>query len=547
MAENLAKPTEGTVADRFESLDSHRSMKLERARYMAALTIPSLLPPEGYTNASELPKPFSSVAARGVTNMASRMLAALLPMNDLPFFKFEMRDGSEPTGETLAYMEAMASQVHSRLSSKNMRESIFLTLQHLITAGDGLLVMDDDFSFRVYRLDQYVTRRDIDGSIVELIYLDWKPKEPNSNAYEAFDNHFFPSSWNARASMEEYEAYFNRVVFNKETDKWDFYSEDSEGNMIDEGSFESSPFMPLRWIGVTGEDYGRSHVEEVLGDIETLEAYTESMIKGMVAASTFWIGVDPASPVDVDDLAGYPSGSFVGVRPDNMFTISPAQSLSPQLSASQTAVETMRREVAQAFLTGSAGVRSAERVTATEVRMMGMEIENVLGGAFSAIARSMLEPIVKRTITLMLRDGELDERLREEFTINGRLSVNVVTGLQALSRDADLQKLMQLGEMVRNLPPEALSHFRWDEYGKALIGSLGFDPRNWILSEEELGTKRDEQAAKAAQQQANAAMSQGIAQGVGGAAQQGIMMAAQQAMAQGGMPPGAEQPMQPPM
>ena len=201
MAENKAKPIQGTVADRFNSLDSHRSMKLERARYMAALTIPSLLPPEGYTNASEMPKPFSSVASRGVTNMASRMLSALLPLNDLPFFKFELKDGMEPEGTAYSYMEAMAHQVHTKLTSNNMRDALFLALQHLIVAGDVLLVQDDDYSFRVYRLDQYVVRRDVDGKLVELIYLDWKPKEANTSAYEAFDNHFFPSSLNAMTSI----------------------------------------------------------------------------------------------------------------------------------------------------------------------------------------------------------------------------------------------------------------------------------------------------------------------------------------------------------
>ena len=538
MAENKARLAKGTVAERFNVLDGSRSMKLERARYMASLTIPTLLPPEGYTNASEMPKPFSSVAARGVTNMASRMLSALMPLNDLPFFKFEMREGTEPSPEVFSHMEALAHQVYNRLNSRNMRDSLFLALQQLITCGDVLLVEDDDYSFRVYRLDQYVVRRDVDGSVVELIYLDWKPKEANdSAAYEAFDQHFFPSSLNAMSALDEYQAYFNRVVWNDDEGTWDFYSEDVDGNMIDEGVFETSPFMPLRWISVTGEDYGRSHVEEILGDIETLESYTESMIKGMVAASTFWIGVDPASPVDVDDMADYPSGSFVGVRPDQVYSISPAQSLSPQLSAAQQAVETMRREVSSAFLIGSSGIRSAERVTATEVRMLGMEIENVLGGAFSAIARTMLSPIVRRTITLMLRNEEIDERLADEFTSDGRLSVSVVTGLQALSRDAELQKLMQLGEMVRNLPPEAIQHFKWDEYGMALVSALGFDHRNWITPEGELQEKQQQQAAMAAEQQAAGAMAQGVAQGVGGAAQQGIMQAAQAAMEQGGMAP----------
>ena len=296
--------------------------------------------------------------------------------------------------------------------------------------------------------------------------------------------------------------------------------------------------MPLRWIGITGEDYGRSHCEEILGDIETLEAYTKAMIDGMTAASTFWVAIDPAGITDIDDVSQSPTGSFIGARQGDVFTVSPAQTISPQLSACQTAVEQMRREVGNAFLLGSAGIRSADRVTATEVRMLGMEIENVLGGAFSAIARSLLNPIIRRTISLMLRSGEMDERLASEFTDDGKLSISIVTGLQALSRDSDLTKLMQLGEMVRNLPPEAIQHFRWDQYGMALISSLGFDPRNWVRNEQETDQRQMEMQQKAMEMQAQQAVAMGAAQGAGAGAgqvaQTGITQAAMQMM-QGGM------------
>lgn len=539
---NLAKPTnEMTIAERFNHLDSVRSMKLERARYMASLTIPTLLPPNGITSNVEMPKPFSSVAARGVTNMASRMLSALLPLNDLPFFKFELNTGAEASAEAFSQMEALAGQVYARLSSGNMRDSLFMVLQQLIVAGDVLLVMDDDLNFRVYRLDQYTVRRDVDGTVVEIIYLDWKPKEPNDTAFNAYDNQFFPSSWNAMSAQPEYEAYFNRVVWNETENVWDFWSEDSEGNKLDEGTFITSPFLALRWMGVTGEDYGRSHCEEILGDLETLEAYTKSMIDGMTAASTFWMSVNPAGITELDDLAESPSGSFIGARQEDVFTISPAATISPQLGAAQTAVQTMRREVSNAFLIGSSGVRSAERVTATEVRMLGMEIENVLGGAFSSIAREMLEPIVRRTIVLLAKAGDLDERIVAEFSNNGRLDVDIVTGLQALSRDADLQKLMQMGEMVRNLPPEAVQSFKWQEYALALISAIGFDPTNWVLSEEEKQQQMAQQQQQMMEAQAAQTMTQGVARGVGGAAQAGIQQAAMSQM-MGGQPGGAQAP-----
>ena len=104
----------------------------------------------------------------------------------------------------------------------------------------------------------------------------------------------------------------------------------------------------------------------------------------------------------------------------------------------------------------------------------------------------------------MLEDKLIDERLTEQFfDEDGTLTVNIITGLQALSRDSDLQKLMQMGEMVRNLPQDALATFRWNAYAGALITALGFDSRNWIKSQDEI--EQEQNAAQANQVQANTA------------------------------------------
>jgi hypothetical protein len=84
---------EKTIAERYRALDSLRHATIERARDCARLTVPSLLPPEGWTEEHSLYIPFSSVSSRGVTSMASRILSALLPLNDAPFFRFELKSG----------------------------------------------------------------------------------------------------------------------------------------------------------------------------------------------------------------------------------------------------------------------------------------------------------------------------------------------------------------------------------------------------------------------------------------------------------------------
>ena len=309
----------------------------------------------------------------------------------------------------------------------------------------------------------------------------------------------------------------------------------------------------LRWSSVTSENYGRSKVEEIYGDIQTLETYTQSLIDSMAAASTFFMGVSPTGVTELSDLAGSQNGEWVAARREDTYVITPAETMAPQIQQMQSAVATMRQAVSESFLMQGGVTRQAERVTATEVRMQGQELENVLGGAFSAIARDLLVPVVQRTIYNMVGDGTMDENLESEFFEDGRISLDIITGLQALSQDSQLQKLMQMGEMVRNLPEQAAQHFKWEEYGKALISSLGFDARNWVRSAEELEEEKMKMMQAEQEMATQGAVGQGVAQGLGagaaeaaGAAVQGM---APQVMEQvmtgggapvqgGGMPPG---------
>ena len=425
--------------------------------------------------------------------MASRMLSALLPLNDMPFFKFDLASGVTAEPEINDYLENLSFQVYNKLSSNNIRESIYQALQHLIVVGDVMLIMGDDMSFRLIRLDRFVCRRDVYGNLEEVIYIEYEtlPEVVNDNM-----------TLHTGQSIGEHDRKGYRAIYTaawKEGDVWKVLKQDGDNNTIETGEYTVPPFVVLRWSGIPGENYGRSHCEDVIGDIKTLEGFTEGLIQGITASSIFWIGVDPTGMAEIDDIAHSATGNFVSARPNEIHTVSPATTMNPQIGSVQTGVEILRGEIGRAFLLNSSSMPQGERVTATAVRMIGQELENVLGGAFSAIARDLMKPVVARTVFIMTTNGDIDARVRELFmTEEGVLNVEIVTGLQALSRDSDLQKLMQMGEMVRNLPEPAVATFRWDAYGKALITSLGFDSSHWIKSEEDVQAEQ----MKAAQQRA---------------------------------------------
>jgi hypothetical protein len=138
-----------------------------------------------------------------------------------------------------------------------------------------------------------------------------------------------------------------------------------------------------------------------------------------------------------------------------------------------------------------------------------------------------MRPLVARVVFLMTTKGEVDERLEEMFSKEGGLiNVDIITGLQALSRDSDLHKLMQMGEMIRNLPEAAAMMFRWDQYGKALITSLGFNADLWIKSEEQVREEQMKLAQAQGQvqsaQQNELMMNQAVTGAVAQAAQQDL-------------------------
>jgi len=509
-----------TNADRFRILDSLRTSKLERSRFCSSLTIPSVLPPEGWNEQSQLPQPYSSISARGVTSMASRMLSALLPLNDAPFFRFELSSGIQPEIEIDSYLSNLSYQVYNKISSGNLRESIYQILQHLIVVGDVMVILEDDMNIRLIRIDRFVVRRSVNGDINEIIYKEYETVDDDQNDQNDQDI-LFSSSLDAD-SKQGYKPLYTRLTRDEE----DAVTEDTEGDVTNSGEFTVPNFIVLRWASIAGENYGRSHCEDMIGDIKALEGFTEGLINGITASSIFWMAVDPTGMAEVDDINGTPTGGWVSARPNEVHVVSPATTMNPQINHTQNGVNLLRQEIGRAFLLDSASIPQGERVTATAVRMIGQELEHVLGGAFSAIARDLMRPLVARVVFLMTTNGEVDERLEEMFSKEGLLNVDIITGLQALSRDSDLHKLMQMGEMIRNLPEAAAMMFRWDQYGKALITSLGFNSELWIKSEEQVREEQMKLAQAQGQvqsaQQNELMINQAVTGAVAQAAQQDI-------------------------
>ncbi|MDC1509234.1 portal protein, partial [Oceanospirillaceae bacterium] len=138
------------IRQRYERLEAARQPFLDRARDASKLTIPSLLPPDGHSAHSKLYTPFQGIGARGVNNLSSKMLLALLPPNS-PFFRltvddFKLQELAQEEGARAEVEEALSSierAVMSEIEASSTRIAAFEAIKHLLVAGNVLLYQPD--------------------------------------------------------------------------------------------------------------------------------------------------------------------------------------------------------------------------------------------------------------------------------------------------------------------------------------------------------------------------------------------------------------------
>src|SRR6266576_3885277 len=177
-----------TAAGRYAQLETLRSPALMRGRECAALTIPALLPPEGTNDTSQLPTPYQSVGARGTNNLSSKLLLALFPPG-ASFFRLKVEEflmdklkeragaGNDPTAEIETALSKIERAVITRLEQRAVRPVLSEFFKHLIVVGNALLQVLDDGALKSHTLANYVVKRDVAGSPLEIIVREGLSKK----------------------------------------------------------------------------------------------------------------------------------------------------------------------------------------------------------------------------------------------------------------------------------------------------------------------------------------------------------------------------------
>jgi hypothetical protein len=516
MEEKYDKEQQKTCASLYEKWSTDRHNFLTRARDCSKYTIPTLIPPDGNSSGTKYYTPYQGIGARGVNNLASKLLLALLPPNS-PFFRLQIDDF---TLEQLTQQEGMRAQVEeglnkieravqSEIEAGAIRVSAFEAMKHLLVGGNSLLYLPDEGGMRVFPLEKYVVRRDPMGSVLDIIVKETLSKDTlPADIRENLPNDPAENP-NGTKDIDLYTHVY------LEENKWKVYQE-IKGFIVpgSEGTYpkDKSPWIPVRFTKVDGENYGRSYVEEYLGDIKSLEGLSQAIVEGSAAAAKVLFLVNPNGTTSGQTLAEADNGAIVEGN-DQDVTVLQLNKFNDFRVALETATRIEER-LAYAFLLNSAVQRNGDRVTAEEIRYMANELEAALGGIYSILSQEMQLPMVNRIMFAM-------ERKKKMPTLpKGTVKPVIVTGIEALGRGNDLTKLQAFFEaaaMVAQLPPEIDK----TDALKRLGTSLGIDMKGLVKSPEQLAEEQAQAQQMAMMQQAlpnmvnqgGQMLQQGMAQG----------------------------------
>ncbi len=505
------------IEAKWEMLDGQRSYLLDKVADQAAVTIPSLFPPDWKTESQSLPTPYQSIGARAVNNLANKLLLTLFPVSS-PFFKLEVPQGlvykaeADANGKKLQdileeKLSILENIIQSDIETSAFRPKLYEAMRQLIVVGDFLLHIPKDGSPEGFRVDKYVVRRSFSGQPLEIIVKEKISRaELDSEWLEALE---------AEDKARDAKTFnlFTRVYL--EDDKYHEIKTIHGVELPGTAAIypkDASAWLPLRWSAQSGDDYGTSYVEEYMGGMLSLEGLAKAIQEyAGIASRTFGV-LRPNSTLTPRDLATVPNGGFVVGDPEDIMY--PSINKSSDLEIARQTFQSTADEIARAFLVTQ--IRDSERTTAAEIRLQAQELETSLGGAYSLFSVTLQQPLLLREIERLKSAGQLPKFNKAD------LSPKVIVGLEGLGRGTDLEKLMKAAEAIAQLEvaSRTIPKLSMDKIFDLVFSSVGLDSSRVMKTDEEEAAEQAAARQQQMTQQMTQTMTDGIAKSLPGVTQE---------------------------
>lgn len=465
-APNIGGSEDATIEAWFTHDDGDRRESLTRARQCAALTKSWLLPREDKGKDTNLPDKFQSMGARGVDNVVGALLMSWYPP-DTPWHELVAAPAIRYAQDIPAnVLQGIANQLFLRdLMVDSLLESTGIdeptnrrtlgfrsqkraAISQFVVTGDALERMNPDYSITVFGRQNYVTCRDCAGNV--LYHIARESVDPLSLSPEVLEKSKIDTSKLSKYASARMRWLYSRVEWQPRTKRW-VITQELNKQEINESEDVVSPFISTPYELGPEDNYGHGLVEQNVGDLRSLENLRERLLDFAATFSKQVPVIDYDAAFRERDLTkktGEPIRARVAAGEVQDIAMFGARN-TPQFECIVRLSDEVEKKLAKAFLIESEIQPQKERVTALQISRIAQELEGLTGGISTVGSDQNLTPTFARALWQMGRD-QLAPPLPPKL-----VEVKILTGILALRRETDRQRLATIPQLLAVMPDEA--------------------------------------------------------------------------------------------
>jgi hypothetical protein len=356
----------GGAKKRYDKLASKRQNYLTRAEDAAELTIPQLYTGtyDGSNEGNSYGNPYQSLGARGVNNLANKIILTLFPPATA-FFKLGinpmmLQKMGKGEGQVNQALQVLEKSIVNEMEISQLRSTLVDSIKQCIVGGSVIVHIPEEEDPKVFSLENFVIKRSKSKRVLEMIIkesmmfseLDKQAQKQLIESNELKDDH-----------KEDKEALCVYTVVKRESDgKYSVHQDIM--NMVMDGTSGNYIEDELPYIFVPfvdrGESFGRSYIEDFLGDLNSYEGLRKSVLEAAAESARIIYLVKPNATLTSKKLQSAQSGDVLMGNPDDVGVLQADKRLDLQIA--QAEMEVLRRDLGTLFLLDSSVTRNAERV-----------------------------------------------------------------------------------------------------------------------------------------------------------------------------------------
>lgn len=418
-----------------------------------------------------------------MNNLAAKIVTAMFPQGVSPInlkqskqelkstvdhFAMLVASGQMTPGEAADARGKLNTAIDQALSKVEMefvegceedgdRAVHYDTARHLLVGGNHCEHICSDGNLQSIKLERYVKWQDRIGNLLEFCIqqpMGFNTLPPDvqkvvqRQGYAPKDSSGDKLSIDTRDRNAIWEP-INVYTYGKFTsDRWTVFDEVMGEVIPGSKAYYKKDALPYQFLGMIqleGEPYARSYCEDYEGELEALDADYQVLTEAGAAIGMLKWGIKPGSSASKKAFAEAGNGDIITAEPEDIFAIRAAKG--DDMKFVLDMVDKREKRLEYAFLMEQAVRRDAERVTAEEIRRIGMALDAGLGGVYSNQVNTWQRPSAVLKIAALTKQGRMTSLPK------GSTKVTVVTGDAGLGRAARGQALLDfLSNMAKIFP-----------------------------------------------------------------------------------------------